>query len=192
VEAFIAKPVDSYGFVAVLANSLETHLFKRLFVLNVKSRDEPYQVRMKIIRNQLYDKTNLRLRRGVVSKSLTYEYLETAPEDDLKSDERKYEERKLMERLVRESESWEDMDRQKKRIKEETEDGEMVPIEEVVIEDDPTRELVEETAEERACRESAASALQMLEKCKEEMRKRLEGLAGPSGERLVKNWQTVV
>lgn len=102
IEEFIIKPtVDPYSFVAVLANTLEIHLFKNLYDQEIKSRDEPYHIKTKILKTQLCDKTNFNLRRGVINKSLTYDFLAKASEDDLKSEERKEEERRLMERLVR-------------------------------------------------------------------------------------------
>jgi ATP-dependent DNA ligase len=72
-------------------DNLEIYLFDHLFKHDVKSRDEPYQIRLKLLRSQLNDKTNFRLRRGVINKTLTLEYLMKATEEDLKSNERKEE-----------------------------------------------------------------------------------------------------
>jgi ATP-dependent DNA ligase len=80
---------DYDGYVCALVDNLEIYLFDNLFVHDVKSRDEPYQIRMKILRSQLNDKTNFRLRRGVVNRALTLDHLIKATEEELKSNERK-------------------------------------------------------------------------------------------------------
>lgn len=90
IECFLLDPNSDYdGYVSALVDNIEIFLFDHLFLHDVKSRDEPYQIRLKILRSQLNDKTNFRLRRGVVNKTLTLDHLMKASEEELKSNERK-------------------------------------------------------------------------------------------------------
>ena len=92
----------------------------------------------------------------------------------------------MMERLVRESEAWEDAP-YKKQIKH---DETQPPVETeqkateaicVLISDD-------ETIEEKAYKESLRTVYEVYEKCRMEMKQRIESL-GDSGKTLMKNWK---
>ena len=73
IETFLLNAdIDYHGFASVLVDLLEIHLFDKLFKHDVKSRDEPYQIKVKTLKSQLNDKTNFRLRRGIINKTITF------------------------------------------------------------------------------------------------------------------------
>jgi hypothetical protein len=116
-----SEGTDSFGLIRVIAQVIEDVLFTRLFKEDVKPREEPYQVQIKIIKTQAYDKTNFQFRRSILNKTATAEYLLKANEEELKSSERKQEEKDFLLTLVRESQSWTSPEYEK-RIKEDNED----------------------------------------------------------------------
>lgn len=80
------KPGTEYlGLMTIQAHVIEDYLFKKLYLENVKSREEPYQVKMNAIKRQALDKTNFELRRSLINKSITCDDLLRASEEDLKS-----------------------------------------------------------------------------------------------------------
>jgi ubiquitin len=93
----------------------------------------------------------------------------------------------MMERLVRESESWEDATYPKQIKHDETQP----PVE---TEQKPTEAACisvsdDETVEEKAYKDSVSRTYEVYEKCRMEMKQRLESLGGDSGKILMRNWK---